>query len=252
MRQTILYLFLILTSVVFANDTEQQNIISQANEAYKNKKFDKAIELYESIVNQNIESPELYFNLGNSYYKLSKIAPAILNYERAKLLSPNDEDINFNLSIAQKNTIDKNEIVPELAIFTWIKALINIFNADTWAIISVFSFLLFLSFLAVFLLSNKIRLKKIGLLIAVIFFVGTIKTLIFSYQQKEMQFHHQKAIIFTPSVEIKSSPDKNGTIEFVLHEGTKVLVLEEVADWLEIKISDGRVGWLPSKSIKMI
>jgi len=139
-----------------------------------------------------------------------------------------------------------------LLIFVWAKNLIKIFHFETWATISVIFSFLFLSLFTAFLLSNKIKMKKLFFFISVLFLIISLKSFIFAHYQNDMQINHKQAIIFAPSVEIKSEPSEMGTILFPLHEGTKVLVLDEENNWLEIKISDGRIGWIQKKDLEII
>ncbi len=253
MMKKIFFIFFIFFSFIsFSQNSDWKNEISKANNFYKEKKFKKAVEIYENLIKQDFESSELYYNLGNSYYKIGEIASAILNFERAKLLAPNDDDIKNNLLISQKSTKDKNEKVPQLLIFVWAKNLIKIFHFETWATISVIFSFLFLSLFTAFLLSNKIKMKKLFFFISVLFLIISLKSFIFAHYQNDMQINHKQAIIFAPSVEIKSEPSEMGTILFPLHEGTKVLVLDEENNWLEIKISDGRIGWIQKKDLEII
>ena len=238
-------------TVVFglhAQDTDWQ----AAAEAYSKSEFAKAVELYENTLNTSNESAKVYYNIGNCYYKMNKIAPAILNYERAILLNPGDNDARFNLEIAKLQTIDKIEPIGEFFLSEWIKSLQNIFGTNTWSKFGIASFLLLIGSLMLFFFTRKIILKKIGFYAGIICLLFTIASNCFAYNQKQKLLNRSTAIVFAPTVTIKSSPDNSGNDLFVLHEGVKVEVLSKLGEWCEIKIADGNIGWIKSSNIEII
>ena len=152
------YIFLILCSTnVFA---QKEALTDSAKNAYAASEFEQAVQYYESILETGFESAELYFNLGNAYYKANKLTDAIINYERALLLDPGDEDIQFNLDVARNYVVDKIEVLPRLFIYDWIDSIINLFSSDTWAKISVVSFIFLLIFFLFYFFTNKVSIKK--------------------------------------------------------------------------------------------
>ncbi len=250
--KSILKLFLIIILIFCYNITfadSNESLFKFANEHYTKGEFEKAIELYEQILNSEVESSEIYFNLGNAYYKSNKTTMAILNYERAKKLAPNDEDILSNLELAQKHVIDKIEVLPELFIKKWIWAFENSLSSDTWAIYSVIGFIIFLIFFLLFLFSNKIIIKKISFVIGLLLFVFSVVGFKTSYKLKKNSINIKEAIIVSPAVTVKSSPDESGTDLFLLHEGLKVNLTDSLGEWRKIKLSDGNVGWLEKTAI---
>ena len=229
-----------------------QNIedsIKLGNKYYTEDRFEDAINTYENIVSLGYEAPELYFNLGNAYFKSHKITYAILNYERAKLLDPRNEDINYNLEIASSFVVDKMETVPDFFILQWHKSLVNMFSGDTWAIISIVSFILLLLFLSVYLYTRTYGIKKLSFWINVLLLYLTVSSFVFSMNHRKGVLHPGTALILTPSITVESSPDESGTDLFLIHEGTKVNVKESVGEWTRIKLSDGKEGWVPTSSI---
>jgi tetratricopeptide (TPR) repeat protein len=231
-----------------SNDT----IWETANKLYIEGKFDQAIETYLKINNSGYESAELYYNMGNSYYKTNKIAKAVLYYEKALHLSPNDEDIRFNLELANRYVVDKIEKIPVFFITNWITSIRNLFSANKWAVLSIIFFFTTLIFVTIYLISRKYGLKKLSFWISLLFIVLFLSSLYFSYKQKQVIINDNTAIIMSPSVTIKSSPDTSGNDLFVLHEGTKVWVLDQISDWREIKLSDGTKGWLKVTDLEII
>lgn len=224
-----------------------------ADSAYALGDYLHSINLYESILNHGLESAEIYYNLGNSYYKHFNLSKAIINYERALLLSPNDDDIRFNLDLAKSKTIDKITPIAELFFVTWVKNIMQLFDTDTWAKVSIFLFLLFLSFLSAYMFSRNIKIRKIGFYSALGCLIFCIITNSFSYFQKEKMEVREYAIIVLPSVTAKSTPDDAGTDLFVLHEGHKIQVKDtSLRDWIEIRLEDGNIGWIPASALEII
>lgn len=251
MKNSILLIFSIFT-VLQINAQENDSLIIKANDYYTEAQFQDAINAYEAIINSGYESPEIYYNLGNAYYKEKVIALAILNYEKAIQLAPSDEDIRYNLDLTNRLVVDKIEVLPVFFITGWIRNLKSIFTSDLWAIISLISFIITLVFISIFLYSRSIGLKKLSL--GFTFFIVIISTIsfIFSYQQKQVILIGNTAIVTSPSVTVKSSPDVSGTDLFVVHEGTKVWIEDKISDWNEIKLSDGSIGWLKAENIEVI
>lgn len=225
---------------------------AEGDSAYINNDFASAIQIYESLLQQG-EAPEIYYNLGNSYYKADDIARAILNYERALLLSPGNADIRANLEIARAKAIDKVTPIPEIFFVTWIKSLVNSQSSDAWARTGIVSFLLFLASLAVFFFTQHIKWKKAGFSAAVLLLVVTILSNVFASQQKSFLTERNDAIILSPSVTVRSTPSESGTSLFILHEGRKVEIKDNsMREWKEIRLEDGKVGWVPASSVEVI
>lgn len=244
--------FLLLTLCLAWSAYAQETAIKEAETAYTKEDYKKAIQLYESILKSNGESSEIYYNLGNAYYKAEKIAPAILNYERALLLDPGDADIRFNLQMARQKSVDKIEPVGDFFIYRWFDTIQNMGSADSWAQLGIVCFILFIGCLILFFFSKWVHLKKIGFYVGILLLVMVIFANIFGMHQKNELVNRTGAIIFVPTVTIKSSPDTSGTDLFVLHEGTRVSVKSTLGEWSEIVLEDGSVGWIPSKDLEVI
>jgi tetratricopeptide (TPR) repeat protein len=251
MKATFTILICILLSLaVFP--AEVNRLFSQANEEYNQGHYSKAIELYEKIIEVRYESAELYFNLGNACFKTNEIPSAILYYEKAHKLDPNDEDIIFNLNVANSKIIDKIEVLPELFIWKWWRSVYNIFSLETWSKLSIFFTILFFIFFGFYLLSKQIVIRKAAFYAGIIALLIMVITFLLSLQKFQILKNQQEAIVFSPTVTVKSSPTPNSVDLFVLHEGSKVKILEKVGDWNEIKIANGSVGWLPVDALKNI
>lgn len=230
----------------------QESTLKEAEEAYAKEDYTQAIELYESVLKSYGESAMVYYNLGNAYYKAGKVAPAILNYERALLLNPGDSDTRFNLQVARQKTVDKIEPIGEFFLTRWIGTVEDVYSADGWAKWGVAFFVLFIGCLVLFFFSKWIRLKKIGFFAGICFLLISLVANLFADSQQDKLLHRADAIVFASTVTVKSSPDASGTDLFILHEGTKVTIKSTLGEWSEIQLEDGNVGWMPSKEIQQI
>lgn len=242
----------LLALIISFNLSAQEGVMKNANNLYQSGKYKEAAEAYENILNTNQEAPELYFNLGNAYYKIGNIPAAILNYERALLLSPGDSDIKYNLDMSRKMVVDKIEAIPQFFLNRWINGVIMTMSSDAWAWFSIVTFILMLVLALSFFFSSSTSIKKMSFSLAVILLIMAVTTFSFSYTQKKKLENRDYAIIFSPSVTIKGSPDESGTDLFLLHEGTKVKVLETLGKWANIQVSDGNEGWIAQSDIEII
>ncbi len=227
-------------------------------------KFDKGVEYYNAgsygealdtwleIYKTGYRSAGLVYNIGNAYFKLNNTPGAILFYERAILLKPADENINYNLQIARSLVVDKFEEIPDLFFVRWYNFISLLIPTNGWARISIVSFVLFLTLLSLYIYSSRYKLKVIGFWTALFFLLLSASSLAFTSRSKSLVHDSEKAIIFNPQVSGKSSPDESGTDLFILHEGTKVTVEDEVGEWYEIRLSDGNKGWVPVNSLTII
>jgi tetratricopeptide (TPR) repeat protein len=248
----IIFLILLHTTLSLPAQT-----VEQANTAYSAKDFQQAAQLYEQAITENGESAAVYYNLGNAYYRLNKIAPALLNYERALLLDPGNKDIRFNLEIAKLKTVDKIEPVGEFFVTEGYNAVKNLYSTDQWSHMAVACFIFLIICLFLFFFSRRIAWKKTGFYAGLVFLVFCILANIFAFNQKKKLTNRHTAIIFSATTTIKSTPDSSGTDLFILHEGTKVnLTGRQLGDgttkWKEIETADGNVGWIPNKEIEVI
>lgn len=224
----------------------------QAEQLYAEGKYADAADAYNRILSEGMESAELYYNLGNCYYKLGENTRAILNYERSLLLDPGDAMTRYNLKMAQHAIVDKIEVLPELFLVRWYKALETYFSADQWGYISVALFIIFLVMAALFFYSPSIGVKKTGFVVGIIVFFLTAGSIFFAMKQSSRVSEREYAIITTPSVTVKGAPDNSGTSLFLIHEGLKVRVVGELGSWYNIRLADGNEGWVVKTDLEKI
>ncbi len=247
-----LVLIMIVGMGLQAETTPLDSLFKTGNRAYNQGLYDSALNVYGQILNQNQESAALYYNCANAYFKNNQLASAILYYEKAKKLSPNDEDIAYNLNIANSMIVDKIEKVPELFYKNWWNYFYNMFSADLWTYISIASWFILIFLVGLFILSKTRKTKKMAFYLGLLFLFGSVATFGLASQKYYYTQSQQEAIIFTPTITVKSSPTLNSVDLFVIHEGTKIQVLDQVDDWVKIKIQDGSIGWLPDEAIQRI
>lgn len=248
-----LFFFLcLLSSTIFVAQTNSENLFQNANDLYKEGKFEEAIKIYNQIARKDSISSELYFNLGNSYYKLNNVANSIYNYEKALLLDPLNKDAANNLAFAKRMTIDNIEELPKTFLQKLEVSYLQKLSHNQWATLAViFAFLAAILFL-LFYFSNISNKKRIYFLSSIICFLLLITTVFITYQQHQKAISTKYAIIFSPKVTVNNAPISSADEIFELHEGTKVKVLDAVDSWKKIKLADGKIGWLKTENIKML
>lgn len=239
------YILLFFTQILFA-----QSAFQKGNDAYKKGNYQEAVQLYESILKEKKESAEVYFNLGNAYYKLHKVAPAIYNYEKALLLKPNDKDVKVNLEFAQRMVIDDIKEVPQAGFSRILYGWASTYHYDTWAWITVgcsFSILLF--FIGYYFAGTTL-LKRgffVAMFVGLLFAVISVLSAVFIKSEGGKK---HPAIVFSEVASVKSEPVDNAPDTFILHEGTKVYVIETLDNWNKIHLADDSEGWIESSNIK--
>ncbi len=242
----------IVNATASAQSEELNSVLNDANRLYLEQKYDAAISRYESIIKNGYESGEVYFNLGNAYFKSGKIQHAILNYERARKLIPHDDDVNFNLQLANVQLTDKVDAIPELFIYRWLESLLTMVSLETLLWLMYALFLISLGSFSFFLFADTYEQKRYslmtGMVCSVLLIFGISNFLVQSYREVNTEF----AIIMTDIANIKSAPDSKGNDLFVLHRGLKVEVLDNVNSWRKIRLADGKVGWIPEQEIETI
>jgi tetratricopeptide (TPR) repeat protein len=223
-----------------------------ANTAYNAGNYAQAEECYTRIVEQGLHSAALYYNLANAHFKQDELGKAMLYYNRALRLRPNDEDIRHNLEYAEQSTKDSIEEIPEFFLKTWIKSLRGALSCTAWSILSLLMLVAALVCGLLYLLAQRLSLRKIGFYLMAVTALLFVVTTAFAWSERNMLVERSEAIIMNSAVSIKSSPDRSATELFVLHEGTKVTIGETIDGWAEVRIADGRKGWIEKERIERI
>ncbi len=246
------YIFFFLFFLKAASAQDANALLQQAADAYSNGDYKAAITQYEQVLAKGQHAFEVYYNLGNAYFKNNQIAPAILNYERAALLDPADADLQHNLAMAKSRTVDKIDILAVPEFVTGYKSFVNALPADRWGTWSIIAFVLMLGAIAAFLYLTQRWMKQLALGSGVLLALLAIVFFFFGWQQSNWLNSRKEAIIFQPSITVTSTPDNAGEELFVLHEGTKVRIVERFRDWVRIRIGDGNTGWMPVEAAEEI
>ncbi|MGB0916874.1 MAG: tetratricopeptide repeat protein [Flavobacteriales bacterium] len=245
-------LLLLLCCIQAVSFAQVETVKAEADQAYLDEKYSDAAELYEQILSQEYVSAEVHFNLGNAYFKSGKIAPAILNFERAAKLAPNDEDIIFNLKLANLSVKDKVEEIPQLFFVDWWRAALKIFTVDGWAWSVIISLLMALAGFLLFKFSSDEGMRRLTFYSALLAAIWCG----FSVYSAQKSYNHavndKRAVVYAYTVNAKSAPDEKGKDLFVIHEGLVVTVENNRDGWVRIKLSNGNVGWIKADMLVMI
>lgn len=225
---------------------------ANADKAYAAEHYQQAIADYEELLKQGANA-DVYYNLGNAYYRTNNLTRAIINYERAALLSPGDADVRFNLQLARSKTIDKITPESEMFFFNWYRQLVNLLSVDGWAKTALLALALAIACALTYLFAERLALRKVGFYGALLLVFVFVVSNVMAQQQKTKLVNRTGAIVTVPSVQVKSTPSKNGTDLFNLHEGTRVDIIDNsMKQWKEIKIADGKSGWIETAKIEVI
>ncbi len=219
---------------------------------YENGNYIEAIEIYENLIEKNGESPEIYYNLGNCYYKINKLGKSVLNYERALIFDPSDEDIQYNIELVNLRIRDKMEPVSEPVLLLWWRNFIKLLVVHTWALIAILFLWIALGGFVLYRFATKERLQRSG------FYLFTACTFIFiitaiaAFSKNDYDSHYRFAVVMAPSSIVKSEPNESSTNMFLIHEGLKIRFIDQENEWSEIKMLDGNVGWVKNADIEEI
>lgn len=250
---TIILTVAIATAAHATSHVHLKVVVAQlADSAYRAGNYEEAVTGYEEILASGLASADLYYNLGNAYYRSGQLGLAILNYERALRLEPGMSDARQNLQLANSKTVDRITVLPRFFVVDWYNALITRVTPHTWRIL----FLLFLTFTGVSLvtlfLTHRITFKKISLLTLLLFALLSLLALFFLFKSTHYYNSHREAIVIEPSVTVKSSPETESVDKLILHEGTKVTITETLAGWNKITLADGTTGWCQEENLERI
>ncbi len=249
MKKLLFYFFLALTCTVFS---QNEALFERATVSYNDGLYEKAIEDYLSILDNGQHSSALYYNLGNCYYKLNQIAPSIYYYEKALLLDPGDKEIKNNLIYAQQMAIDDIKPLPESGISRIYNIAIGWMTFDQWAYSAVIFSLFFVIAYIVYYFLRYSSHKRMAFITSIMSLIISMMCVVFAFVQYNHYNAEQPAIVYARESIVKSEPNERSSEVFLLHEGTKVMVLEDLEDYMRIEIADGKSGWVLQEDIRML
>jgi len=225
---------------------------AEADSAYARQHYQDAIKQYEALLQEGV-SADLYYNLGNAYYRSENFTRAIINYERALLLEPGDKDIRHNLQLARQKTTDKLSPSADFFLVTWYRSLVNIMGVDSWAWMALVALAMGVVLFLVYLFSSRVSLQKVGFFGAAFMLLFFLIANLFAWHQSQVLTHRTGAVVIASETAVKSTPAQNGTNLFMLHEGTKVEITDDsMKDWKEVRLPDGKEGWISTSFIEVI
>ena len=251
MKKIISFIAIIFVFATSLNASVDEKF-AEANNLYKAGEYEQAIDAYNSVLNQGYVSVPLYYNLGNAYFRVDDLPAAILNYERALKIDPLDKDVQQNLDYVNSKILDRFNKVPELFITRWFNAVLGWFTLSQWGVATIVFMVLVCLFAIVFFLANSYRIRQISFYIGIVMAVFLICSYINGGVLKDRIENLHYAIVMQPSVMVKSSPDENSTDKFMVHEGCKVEIEDNVNNWCKVKLSDGNIGWIEDSSLENI
>ena len=224
----------------------------KADNSYSNGNYQQAINIYENLLKE-YRNAELYYNLGNSYYRCDNYTKAVIAYERAQMLNPGNRDIEHNLKIARSKTIDNITPKEELFFVVWYYGIINILNADQWAKAALASLILSLILFLVYLFVENLNIRKISFWGSVMLMIVLVLGNVFAWELKRYALESERAVVTDVEVTVKKSPTSQSSDTYTIHEGTSVKILDDsFKGWLQIELADGREGWIGEKTVEKL
>lgn len=241
-----------VTAEAGMQEMDVDSLYQQANGDYQEGRFEQALSLYRQILGRGKESADLYYNMGNAAFRSNNIGYSILYYEKALKLDPSHEDASHNLEFVSRYKVDAFDEVPELFLRIWREKLVRMLSERSWSILSLALFFCILVNILIYLFAKRLHLKKAGFFVALVALILFVVTFTSALTRHNNIQRPESGIIVSPSVLVRSSPSETGTELFVLHEGTKFQIKEEVGGWQNIRIIDGREGWIESSQFESI
>ena len=243
--------FLIFWAVSLIGSSQAGESFESGNQFYNSGNYQKAASEYRSVLSENLHSASLYYNLANCYYKLNEVALSIFYYEKALLLDPASKDIEINLGFAQKMTVDSIKQIPESGFSKWFTQALNSLSVDGWAIRCVGLSFLFVTLFLCYLLSYSESKKRVFFVSSSLVLVLLVSSLLLLFNKDSLNRSIHPAIVFVKEVDVKLEPNLGSETVFMLHEGTKVLVIERYeSDWSKVKLQNGETGWIAKSKLK--
>ncbi|WP_240642045.1 tetratricopeptide repeat protein [Nonlabens xiamenensis] len=225
---------------------------AKANKAYAGENYELAIAAYEQVLSMGQHSPEVYFNLGNAYYKTNQVGPSIYYFEKALALAPNDQDIQNNLRYANQMKMDAIQTAPEDVLQSGWDDLVYSLSVDEWAYFSIVLVLVTILMFILYLYAGTVAKKRLFFVLTILGVLTTVFLISMAFYAKSNIDDQEFAIVFQEEVVSREEPKPQATASFVLHEGTKVELLEEFEQWVRISLANGNKAWIPQEAIKKL
>lgn len=251
LKNSLILICCIISLVANAEISDPKGVFLEGNKYYEAQEYEAAKNQYLMLTEEGLFSTELYQNLGNSYYKLNDVPNAILFFEKALKLSPGNEDILHNLKLSNIKVADKNTVSESVRLDDWFFTFIS-GSPNHWAHNSLYLISIGFCLLILFLFAKSSKLKKLSFYTGVIAILFGVASIFFAGFHKSKLTNQEEAIVFKPSIELRNEPSENSSVAFVLHEGSKVTLLNQNDLWYEVKFSDGKIGWLQKEFVQEI
>jgi tetratricopeptide (TPR) repeat protein len=252
MKKIFVNIILLFAVTFTANASSIDEMMNEANKLYQESKYDSALTVYKQLTDQGYVSAALYFNIGNAYYRTGEIGRAILNYERGLKLDPSDEDIKYNLQIAQARIVDRIKYVPQIFLVEWWNSLLTFLSVSAWAAVVLIFYISLLIFIGIYFLTKSGRLQRFSFYFGSMNFIALIFIVFLFIARVNRETSKDFGVLVTDTITVKVSPDSKSQDAFVIHEGLKFSVEDELQEWAKIKLSDGKVGWLNKSAFELI
>jgi hypothetical protein len=231
---------------------DPQGKFQRANKLYIDKDFNGAINLYRQVMDDGYESPELYYNLGNAYFRIGSLGYSILYYEKALKLDPKNEDIQHNLALASIRTVDRIDTLPEFFLFEWWEGVLSFFTLKQWTILAFIIYILLLVSAGYYFFAGSPGKQKAAFIGGISSFALLVLVLVFTIVTYNREINEIKGVVTTSSVAVKNAPEENSNDAFIIHEGLKFRVEDNFNKWLKIRLPDGKTGWIRSGEAEII
>ncbi|WP_081208365.1 tetratricopeptide repeat protein [Salegentibacter sediminis] len=245
-------LIYIIFFISWVMPAQNEALFEKANSQYAEGNYEEAISLYEQIIENDETSVPVYYNLGNSHYKLNNVGPSIYYYEKALQLDPNDEDVQNNLDFARNMTLDAIPDAEATGFSASINELISMFSYNTWGVMAIIGSVLLAVFFVIYYFHPQTLAKRIFFSGAVFMFIMMAVSVFFAFKQQDHQLNNEFAIIYVEEAEVRNEPSQRAGNTFTLHEGTKARVLEDFQGWVKLELANGTQGWTLHENLRKL
>lgn len=250
MKRILTITFILLSSILYSQAPSA--LFDKGVDDYYAEKYAEAAVSFQQLYDMGYKNFDVCYNLGNSYFKINDYPSSILYLERAKRIEPNNKDVLHNIEIANNHIVDKIEVIPEMFYEKWWNNIQSIFSVSVWCTVNIILFAMSVIFIALMFIFNGLKTRKTMLITAIISFMMFLFTFVVSSSINRELTKNDEAIVFTSTVTAKGSPAINSVDLFVIHKGTKVTITDNIGEWVEIRLGNGKIGWIPYTDVTII